>query len=56
LDLAFETAKDFALSPQKARDIASEVKAAVKTWRQEAARIGLKKEAINRMATAFEHT
>jgi serine/threonine-protein kinase HipA len=35
--------------------IAGEVAGAVSTWRDEAKRLGISSEEINRMATAFEH-
>jgi serine/threonine-protein kinase HipA len=55
LDLACEVAGYFELKDAAARKIASEVAASVSRWRQEAARHGLSKNEIDRMASAFEH-
>ena len=55
LDLAMSVAGYFELSEDRARAIAAEVGMAVRTWRTEAARLGLKRADINRMTTAFEH-
>ncbi len=55
LDLAMSVADYFALSANKAREIAADVGLAVATWREEAARIGLTTAEIERMASAFEH-
>jgi len=54
-DLALEVAPYFELDDKKARAIAKEVGAAVSKWRDEAARHGLTKNEIDRMASAFEH-
>jgi len=35
--------------------IAAEVGMAMRTWREEAARLGLRQAEIDRMASAFEH-
>jgi serine/threonine-protein kinase HipA len=53
--LAMEVASYFELDDKKARAIAKRVGAAVSTWRDEAARHGLSKTEIDRMASAFEH-
>ena len=55
LDLAFEVAGYFELNPARAKAIGKEVAQSVATWRKEAARYGLNKTEIDRMATAFEH-
>lgn len=55
LDLAFEVAGYFELKEAEAQDIVKELGAVVSTWREEAARQGLQKPAIDRMASAFEH-
>ena len=53
--LAMEVASYFELDDKKARSIAKRVGAAVSTWRDEAARHGLTKTEIDRMASAFDH-
>lgn len=55
LNLALEVAEYFELDWKEARRIAREVGAAVATWRAEAAKLGLIKAEIDRMASAFEH-
>ncbi len=55
LDLAMSVVGYFELNENKARAIAAEVGMAVRTWREEAARLGLTQAEINRMASAFEH-
>jgi serine/threonine-protein kinase HipA len=55
LVLAMEVAGYFELTDPEAREIAGVVGRAVATWRAEAARHGLAKAAIDRMASAFEH-
>ena len=55
VDLAFDVAGYFELGDARARQIASEVAAAVSRWRAEAARHGLTRQEIDRMASAFEH-
>jgi serine/threonine-protein kinase HipA len=55
LVLAMEVAGYFALDADAARDIAATVGNAVSEWRAEAARHGLTKAEIDRMASAFEH-
>jgi len=54
-DLAMEVAGYFELDSARAKTIASEVAQSVATWRKEAARYGLNKTEIDRMASAFEH-
>jgi serine/threonine-protein kinase HipA len=55
LPLALEVAAYFDLDAAKARAIAAEVGKVVSKWRDEAARHGLSKVEIDRMASAFEH-
>ncbi len=55
LALALEVAGYFDLEDDKAREIAAQVGKAVSNWRDEAARHGLTKNEIERMASAFEH-
>lgn len=55
LKLALEVAPYFELAPREARRIAAEVGRAVATWRRVAAKLGLKRAEIDRMASAFEH-
>jgi serine/threonine-protein kinase HipA len=55
MDLAFQVAGYFELNDVDARTIASQVAASVVAWREEAARHGLNKNSIDRMASGFEH-
>ncbi len=55
LDLAFGVAAYFTLDPAAARKIACDAGRAVSRWRQTAARLGLRKAEIDRMASAFDH-
>jgi serine/threonine-protein kinase HipA len=55
LPLAMAVAEYFELEDGKAREIAKQVGTAVSKWRDEAARHGLTKNEIERMASAFEH-
>ncbi len=55
LGLALEVAGYFELDAAQAREIAGQVGKAVAKWRDEAARHGLSKTEIDRMASAFEH-
>jgi hypothetical protein len=55
LDLAMDVAGYFQLDASRAKAIASEVAHSVATWRNQAARAGLSKTEIDRMASAFEH-
>jgi serine/threonine-protein kinase HipA len=55
LALAMEVAGYFELDADEAREIAARVGNAVSKWRDEAARHGLTKPEIDRMASAFEH-
>jgi serine/threonine-protein kinase HipA len=55
LALALDVAGYFELDAAQAREIAGQVGKAVSQWRHEAARHGLSKTEIDRMASAFEH-
>ena len=55
LALAMEVAEYFELDALKAKTIAREVGKSASKWRDEAARHGLKKAEIDRMASAIEH-
>jgi serine/threonine-protein kinase HipA len=55
LALAREVAGYFELDDAKAREIAKQLGIVVSKWRDEAARYGLTKKEIDRMASAFEH-
>jgi serine/threonine-protein kinase HipA len=55
LALAMEAARYFGLDGAKARETAKQVGKAVSMWRNEAARHGITKNEIDRMASAFEH-
>jgi len=55
LALALDIAGYFGMDASRARDIAAQVGQAVSKWRNEAARHGLTKAELDRMASAFEH-
>jgi serine/threonine-protein kinase HipA len=55
LAVAMAVAEYFEVDNKKARAIAAEVSKAVATWRDEAVKHGIKKNEIDRMASAFEH-
>ena len=55
LELALQVAAYFGISDKMARRIAKEVGQAVASWRNEAARLGIRETEIDRMASAFEH-
>ena len=55
LELAYSVAEMFALKPKEARALASEIAVAASRWRETAAGIGLEKQDIDRMASAFDH-
>jgi serine/threonine-protein kinase HipA len=55
LKLAYDVASYFELNAGEARAIAREVGNAVALWRKEAEKLGLNKNEIDRMASAFEH-
>jgi serine/threonine-protein kinase HipA len=52
---ALEVAEHFGLSANAAARVVGEVHAAVRGWRSEAARCGIRAAEIERMETAFEH-
>ncbi len=56
LELAYEVAPEFGIDARAARKIAGEVGMAVKGWRKDAARLGIGKEEIERMNSAFDHS
>ncbi len=55
LDLALETASEFAVGAREARVVVHEVGAVVSRWREVAAGLGLSAAACDRMVSAFEH-
>ncbi len=55
LDLAMDLAHYFDLQKNEAKKIVIEVGSAVALWRSEALRFKIKKQEIERMASAFEH-
>ena len=55
LDLVFAVAGYFEITDERARTIAKEVAASASGWRAEAARHGITRPHIERMASAFEH-
>jgi serine/threonine-protein kinase HipA len=55
LPLALEVAAYFELDNKRAKEIAAEVGKAVSKWGNEAARLGLSKSEVERMASAFDH-
>ena len=55
LEIAFETAEYYKLSPLRAREIVGEVADAMADWRSVAARIGVNGREIERMSSAFTH-
>lgn len=55
LDLATDVAHYFDLDPLQAKKISKEVGAASALWRKEAIKLKIKKQEIERMASAFEH-
>jgi serine/threonine-protein kinase HipA len=55
LKLAYDVASYFELTSDEARTIAREVGKTVASWRKEAEKLGLNKNEIDRMASAFEH-
>jgi hypothetical protein len=54
-DLVLKVGDYFGLENHEMKTIVGEVAGAVSTWRDEAKRLGISNEEINRMATAFEH-
>ncbi|HMC65601.1 MAG TPA: type II toxin-antitoxin system HipA family toxin [Gemmataceae bacterium] len=55
LEVALEAASYFELAADEARQVAAQVGRPVATWRKVAAKLGLTKGEIDRMASAFEH-
>jgi serine/threonine-protein kinase HipA len=55
LPLALEVAAYFELDNKRAKEIAAEVGKAVSKWENEAARLGLSKLEVERMASGFDH-
>ena len=55
LELAYEVAGYFELTAKEARAVTREAGKAVSAWRREAARRGISKAEMDRMASAFEH-
>jgi serine/threonine-protein kinase HipA len=55
LNLAYDVASYFELKKNDAQATAHRVGKAVSAWRKEAASLGLSKQEIDRMASAFEH-
>jgi serine/threonine-protein kinase HipA len=53
--LAFGVAEHFGIKPNAARSIATEVRAAVANWDAAAKALGLSRDEIDRMASAFEY-
>jgi hypothetical protein len=55
LEVAHSVAQEFGLSSSGAREIAKEVADSTKNWLRDARAIGLKKNEIDFMSSAFEH-
>ena len=55
LPLAMSVARYFELDAAKAREIAEQVGKAVSKWREEAARHGITKNEVDRIASALDH-
>ena len=55
LQLAFEVAEHFGLKPDVAKNITANVQAAVANWHAAAKALGLSRDEIDRMASAFEY-
>lgn len=55
LELAFEVAEEFGLTPQEARGLAREMGKITGNWKKEASFLGAGKREIDFMASAFEH-
>jgi serine/threonine-protein kinase HipA len=54
-DLTIEVGDYFGLDEDDMREVVTGLVNSISTWRDEARRIGISTEEINRMATAFEH-
>ena len=55
LDTAFRIAPMFGMTHRDARAVAVEVGAAVRRWRDALARLGITRDEVERMSSAFEH-
>lgn len=55
VDIAMDLAHYFDLAKLKAEQIVKEVGSAVALWREEAAKLGIKKRESDRMASAFDY-
>jgi serine/threonine-protein kinase HipA len=55
LELAFEVAEHFGLKPDAAKNITADVRAAVANWHAAAKALGLSRDEIDRMVSAFEY-
>jgi serine/threonine-protein kinase HipA len=55
LELAFEVAEHFGVKPDAAKNIVGDVQAAVADWHTAAKTVGLSRDEIDRMASAFEY-
>ena len=55
LDTAFRIAPMFGMTQRDARVVAAEVGAAVRQWREAPTRLGITRDAVDRMASAFDH-
>ncbi|WP_051183124.1 type II toxin-antitoxin system HipA family toxin [Desulfocurvibacter africanus] len=55
LDLALSVAEEFGLDPKRAGEIAHQVGCAVRSWKDQASKLGVRREEIDFMSTAFEH-
>ena len=54
-DLTVEVGDYFGLVKDDMRAVVDDLVNSISTWRDEARRVGVSAEEINRMATAFEH-
>ncbi len=54
-DLTVEVGNYFGLAEDEMRAVTTDLIKSISKWRDEAKRIGVQAEEINRMATAFEH-
>lgn len=55
IELAVDAAPEFFLKKNDAKQIAIEVRRAVKEWRNLASEFGIRRDEVERMTTAFEH-
>lgn len=55
IELALSVIDDFRINKKRAHEIVAEVSQAVSEWRATAAKFGIGKKEIDRMASAFEH-